>query len=87
MDNVLHLVLNHHWFDLIISGKKTSEYRERTDYWNKRLTNKQYDTVIFHKGYTNTTAAYKIVSVCITTAPNDLNLPMCWEIKLGNKLS
>jgi hypothetical protein len=47
------------------------------------LANKQYDTVIFHKGYTNTTAAYKIVSVCITTAPNDLNLPKCWEIKLG----
>ena len=35
----LHLVLKHHWFDKIVSGEKTSEYRECSDYWNKRLTN------------------------------------------------
>lgn len=79
---VLHLVLKHHWFDKIVSGEKTSEYRECSDYWNKRLTNKHYDMVVFHKGYTNTTATYKIMSISITTGQNDLNLPKCWEIKL-----
>lgn len=86
MDNVLHLVLNHHWFDLIISGKKTSEYRECSEYWNKRLTNKHYNTVVFHKGYTNTTATYKIVSIAITTKPNDLGTGKCWEIKLDKQI-
>ena len=82
MGNVLHLVLKHHWFDKIVSGEKTSEYRECTKYWDKRLQNKKYDSVIFHKGYTNTTATYKIVSIALTTNKNDLNLPQCWEIKL-----
>lgn len=86
-ESVLHLVLKHHWFDKIVSGEKTSEYRECSDYWNKRLTNKNYDTVVFHKGYTNTTATYKILSIGITTAPNDLQLPKCWEIKLSNGLT
>ena len=85
MDNVLHLVLKHHWFDLIISGEKTSEYRECSEYWNKRLGSKHFDTVIFHKGYTNITACYKIISIAITTDKNDLNLQKCWEIKLSNK--
>ena len=42
-----------------------------------------YDTVAFHKGYTNTTAIYKIISISITTEKNDLNLSQCWEIKLA----
>jgi hypothetical protein len=82
MRNVLHLVLKHKWFDKIVSGEKTSEYRECSDYWNRRLTNKQYDTVVFHKGYTNITAIYTIKSIGITQAKNDLDLPKCWEIKL-----
>lgn len=82
MKNTLHLVLKHHWFDKIVSGEKTSEYRVCSEYWNKRLTNANYDTVVFHKGYTNTTAIYKIISIAITNEPNDLHLPKCWEIKL-----
>lgn len=80
--HVLHLVLKHSWYHKIVSGEKTSEYRECSDYWNRRLTNKHYDTVIFHKGYTNTTATYKIISIGITTKPNDLGVDKCWEIKL-----
>lgn len=83
MSNVLHLVLKNCWFDKIVSGEKTSEYRECSEYWNKRLTNKQYDKVVFHKGYTKTTATYKIVSIGITTTPNDLKLARCWEIRLN----
>ena len=84
--SILHLVLKRCWFDKIVSGEKTSEYRKRSDYWNKRLANKHYDTVVFHKGYTNTTATYKIASISVTTDKNDLNLPECWEIKLKNRI-
>lgn len=82
MNNTLHLVLKHCWFDKIVSGEKTSEYRECSKYWNKRLSNHNYDTVVFHKGYTNTTATYKIKSISVITSENDLHLPQCWEIKL-----
>ncbi|MBR2012173.1 MAG: ASCH domain-containing protein [Alphaproteobacteria bacterium] len=82
-ENVIHFVLKHKWFDKIIAGEKTSEYRECSDYWNKRLTNKHYDTVVFHKGYTNQIAKYKIFSIRITTKQNDLNLQKCWEIRFG----
>lgn len=82
----LHLVLQHKWFDKIVSGKKKSEYRECSKYWNKRFSHKHYDTVVFHKGYTNVTAKYKISSIDITTKKNDLNLPKCWEIKLQKRL-
>ncbi len=84
MNKTLHLVLQHHWFDKIVSGQKTSEYRTCSEYWNRRLQKKQYDTVVFHKGYTNTTAKYKIISIGITTNKNDLGLPQCWEIKIKN---
>lgn len=84
--NILHLVLKHCWFDKIISGQKTSEYRKSSEYWNKRLTNRHYDIVVFHKGYTNTTATYKILSINITTQPNDLGTNKCWEIKLGTNI-
>ncbi len=81
--STLHLVLKHHWFNKIVSGEKTCEYRKCCDYWNKRLNNKHYDTVVFHRGYTNTTATYKIISICITHAPNDLGLAECWAIKFA----
>ena len=82
MNKTLHLVLTQHWFDRIASGQKTSEYRACTPYWNRRLTNTKYDTVIFHRGYTNITISRRIISIDITSATNDLNLPKCWEIKL-----
>lgn len=34
---VLHLTLKKEWFDMILSGSKTEEYREIKDYWIKRL--------------------------------------------------
>lgn len=41
-DRVLFLILTEHWFDEIKSGRKTHEYREAREYWNKRLTGKRY---------------------------------------------
>ena len=44
------LPLKRKWFNMIASGEKTEEYRERNPYWHKRL-NKSYDTVTFTNGY------------------------------------
>lgn len=96
----LHLVLKHKWYDKIASGEKTSEYRECTPYWNKRFETTRklfpatilyipvhYDNVVFHRGYTNETMCFKVKSIQkLQNQPNDLNLPYCWEIKLGKRL-
>lgn len=55
---ILHLHLHKKWFDLILSGKKTEEYRERKPYWESRFLDKQgsfkhFDIVRFKNGYGN----------------------------------
>ena len=35
---ILHLTLKKKWFDMILSGEKTEEYREIKEYWFKRFT-------------------------------------------------
>ena len=35
----LHLNLKKKWFDMIASGEKKTEYRDQTEYWEKRLIN------------------------------------------------
>lgn len=101
MSRTLHLVLTGKWYDKIDSGEKTSEYRACTPYWNKRfcgwadiinihgpnLQHYWYSSVVFHRGYTNKTMEFAIVSIdVITGKPNDLGLFQCWEIKLGQRI-
>ena len=57
----LHLTLKKKWFDMILSGEKTEEYRDFKPYWHKRLSvhakngdwikHKDFDVVIFKNGY------------------------------------
>ena len=49
--STLHLTLKKQWFDMILSGMKTEEYREIKPYYNLRLIGKEYDTVVFRNGY------------------------------------
>ena len=35
---ILHLTLKKKWFDMILSGEKTEEYRELKPHWMDRLT-------------------------------------------------
>ena len=37
MRPILHLNLKRKWFDMIESGEKKEEYRDDTNYWNKRF--------------------------------------------------
>ena len=46
-----------------------------------------YSDVIFHRGYTNETMQFKIVSIkVLVNEPNDLGAAWCWEIKLGQRM-
>ena len=48
---ILHLNLYRKYFDQIAEGTKTIEFRDRTDYWKKRLVNREYDVIKFRNGY------------------------------------
>ena len=39
------------YFDAIVDGTKTIEYRKKTDYWKKRIEGREYDYIQFRNGY------------------------------------
>ena len=51
MTRILHLTLHRQWFDSIVKGEKTEEYREIKPYWSKRISGKEYDEIHFTNGY------------------------------------
>ena len=48
---ILHLNLYRKYFDAILNGEKTIEYRDITPYWSKRLECRHYDVIQFRNGY------------------------------------
>ena len=64
--STLHLTLKKKWFDMILSGKKTEEYREIKPYYNLRLIGKEYDTVVFRNGYASNAPQFTIELKSIT---------------------
>lgn len=48
---ILHLTLKKKWFDEIVSGYKTEEYRELKPYWVKRLEDQTFGKIWFKNGY------------------------------------
>ena len=51
MNKTLHLTIKKKWFDMILSGEKTEEYRDIKPYYNIRLIGREYDSVVFRNGY------------------------------------
>ena len=47
----------------------------------------KYDFVVFHRGYTAETMKFAVYCIQITKNKNDLNLPFCWEIQLGQRIA
>lgn len=47
----LTLALRGEYFDQIVSGEKTEEYRLATPFWTKRLLGRSFSSVIVTKGY------------------------------------
>lgn len=48
MERILRLPVNTNWYNMIINGELTFDYREIKPYWIKRLENKEYDFVEFY---------------------------------------
>lgn len=47
----LHLPLKGEYFDAIKSGEKLEEYRLCTEFWEKRIEEKQIDSIVLTRGY------------------------------------
>ena len=84
MKRVLHLNLYRKYFDQILKGKKTTEYREVTPYWSKRLEGKHYDVIQFRNGYAKI-APVMIVEFKGMAIDNDVQGSR-YAIQLGNVL-
>lgn len=66
---ILRLTLKKKWFDLILSGKKTIEYRERKKHWISRLVDSKkdlikFDLIIFTNGYGKDRPYMKVEHIC-----------------------
>ena len=76
----IQLVLTHHWYDEIESGKKTVEYREHTDFWHKRIINKwkriegATNIVVFHRGYSAETMKFEVDCLILRYGVIELHL-------------
>ena len=64
--NILHLTIKKQWFDMILSGVKTEEYRDIKPYYNFRLIGKEYDTVVFRNGYASNAPQFTMELKSIT---------------------
>ena len=76
---ILNLNLYRKWFDEIANGIKTLEYREKTDYWKKRIEGREYDIIKFRNGYAKN-APTMLVEYKGYTIGKD------YELKLGKVL-
>jgi len=59
-NDTLYLIVIKEVWDRIISGEKLIEYRERTDYWDKRIGNRDYKYMRITNGYGNLTRPYRL---------------------------
>jgi hypothetical protein len=48
---ILDLHIEQFFFDQILAGTKTEEFRDRTEYWKTRLEGREYDEIRFREGY------------------------------------
>ena len=57
----LYLIVYRDIMDRIFNGEKTIEYRECTEYWEKRIVDKPYDLIRITNGYGNDTRPYIVM--------------------------
>jgi len=74
---LLSLNLHREFFCAVLDGSKTIEYRDRTEFWAKRLTGKSFTHVRFRNGYLKN-APEVIVALKKIVEDQD-----CFEIHLG----
>lgn len=58
--------LTRKWFDLVASGRKTSEYRQVKPFWTRQLKDaKPGDCIIFRRGYSHVETVRTLAGVSI----------------------
>ena len=57
----LYLIVFKDIMNSIFRGDKTIEYRECTEYWEKRIVDKPYDLIRITNGYGNDTRPYIVM--------------------------
>ena len=83
---ILHLNLYRKYFDAIVNGTKTIEYRDKTDYWKKRIEGREYDIIKFRNGYA-TDAPTMLVEYLVydVTDRYEIKLGKITEVNYGRK--
>ena len=74
-EKTLHLVLTHHWFDEILTGRKNVEYRKMSPYWKRLIWEKRHEIthVRFQRGYSKNpkTITFPVFLIHIGECPID----------------
>ena len=88
---ILHLTLHRKWFDLIASGEKTCEYRDKKEYWRKRFKNKdgtwrRFGEVHFRNGYAKDAPFMRVQWLGIWEMSYVSDRRDCYAISLGEIL-
>jgi hypothetical protein len=85
---ILTLRIKRRWFDKIVAGEKTEEYRRICPHYQSRLS-RRYDAVRFftmdhqnHPIY----AIYRLISIRQGPKPSDLYGSPCFILQLGERL-
>jgi len=84
-NNTLYLIVIKEVWDRIVSGEKTIEYRERTDYWDKRINARHYDYLRITNGYGNDTRPYRLYRYTGATRVMKDNI-QCYAISIAEDL-
>jgi hypothetical protein len=66
---VLQLNLHRQFFLAVLDGSKTTEYRQRTIYWHRRLKGSRFTHFCFRNGYSGDAPEVLMEFVSISTRP------------------
>ena len=82
-NRILHLNLFREYFNQIVEGTKTIEYRKKTDYWKKRIENREYDYIQFRNGYAKIAPTMLVEYKGYSVGKHPLIGNLEYELKLG----
>ena len=88
--NLLDLVLEHKWYDMIAAGEKPEEYRAHSAYWDRRIgdkvaTGNLWPRVRFRRGYTSTSMTFRLTGIADGVGNPRWGAPVdpCWIIRFA----
>ena len=84
-NDTLYLIVIKEVWDRIVSGSKVVEYREVTDYWTKRILNRDYKYMRITNGYGNLTRPYRLYRYTGATRVMKDNI-QCYSISIDKSL-